>query len=113
MGSNANYARPSPFRAGPRHFDQGAGAGGEALPAEPDQRERDGVRDGLDEQDGARGGGGAEQARDDDAAEEEQAQRQGLLGVRGEQTPDQAGGEEAVVEALVGRQRRRLLGLLD
>src|ERR1700681_3630439 len=80
-------------------------------PRQMHQDERDRPWDGLDEQDFPVGGDGPEDPRDDHAGEKEDLDAE-TGGAAEAQAPDQARGEETVVEPLVrgerGRGRRKL-----
>ena len=77
---------------------------------QPDEEKRNGAREGLDEQDLPVGRDGSVRAGDNDAAEEEQLDLGSEFRHRVRDAPDQSRGQEAVVQALVRRQRRGLLG---
>lgn len=83
---------------------------GASLQPQKHNRAGNGRGDGLDEEDLAVGGQAAVGARDAHAAEEEELDLLGDLGRRVGEGPDEARGQEAVVEPLVRRERLGFLG---
>jgi hypothetical protein len=79
---------------------------------QPEQNQRDGSRGGLDQQNPATDGRSAVDAGDDDTEQKEHLDLEGEAGDTLNQTPDQPGGEKAVIEPLVGGQNRGISRLL-
>src|ERR1017187_7169142 len=77
------------------------------------QNQRDRSRQSLHEQDPAADGHSAVNTGNDDADQKEYLDLEGKGGNALQQPPNQAGGEEAVIEALIGGEHRGIGGLFE
>src|ERR1700722_16269859 len=80
--------------------------GGGPTLCQPEQKQRDGGGSSLDVQNPATDGCRAVDAGDDDTQQKERLDLESKAGIALNQTPNQPGGEKAVIEPLIGRQDR-------